>query len=98
MSIQKLEQRLRAESSIKLKFESENPALISLTAIIDPDEKFNTEDKLSQINTLQQLTHVASHGFLQKGTDLNFFFFFFFFCIFQYLYISYLRYINKVSS
>jgi carbonic anhydrase len=66
MSIQKLEQRLRAGSSIKLKFESENPALISLTAIIDPDEKFNTEDKLSQINTLQQLTHVASHGFLQE--------------------------------
>lgn len=38
----------------------------SFSAVIDPDEKFNVEDKLSQINTLQQLTHVASHGFLQE--------------------------------
>ncbi|CAD56250.2 Carbonic anhydrase [Caenorhabditis elegans] len=36
------------------------------SAVIDPEDKLNVEDKLSQINTLQQLENVASHGFLKE--------------------------------
>jgi len=50
---------------MKMDFSSEN-SLLKLSASIDPENKFNVEDKLSQINTLQQLTHVASHGFLRE--------------------------------
>ena len=63
-SIKKLEQRLKSDPNVKLEFAADNPLLLNFTAVIDPENKFNVEDKLSQINTLQQLTHVASHGFL----------------------------------
>ncbi|KAK6033838.1 carbonate dehydratase, partial [Cooperia oncophora] len=36
----------------------------SFEAIIDPENKWGVEDKLSQINTLQQLENIASHGFI----------------------------------
>lgn len=38
--------------------------LYSFSAIIDAEGKWNVEDRLSQINTLQQLENIASHGFL----------------------------------
>lgn len=35
-------------------------------AYIDPENKFALEDKLSQINTLHQVSNVASYGFLKE--------------------------------
>lgn len=43
--------------------------LRKFVAYIDPDNKFAIEDKLSQINTLQQLQNVASYGFLKKRLE-----------------------------
>lgn len=64
-SIKKLEKRLADKKAGPIEFVSDNP-LFSFQAIIDPDDKLNVEDKLSQINTLQQLENVASHGFLKE--------------------------------
>ena len=44
-------------------FTAETP-LRKFVAYIDPDNKFAIEDKLSQINTLQQLQNVASYGLI----------------------------------
>lgn len=63
-SIKKLEERLKSDPNTKLEFASDNPLLLRFSAVIDPENKFNVEDKLSQINTLQQLVHITSHGFL----------------------------------
>lgn len=38
-------------------------------AKIDPENKYGVEDKLSQINTLQQLTNIASHEFLREHIE-----------------------------
>lgn len=38
-------------------------------AYIDPEDQFAIEDKLSQINTLQQLQNVASYGFLKQRLE-----------------------------
>uniref|UniRef100_A0A7E4UX30 Carbonic anhydrase n=1 Tax=Panagrellus redivivus TaxID=6233 RepID=A0A7E4UX30_PANRE len=65
-SIQKLERRLKSEPGLELQFTAENALLLDFKAKIDPEDKFNIEDKLSQINTLQQLVHIASHGFLHE--------------------------------
>lgn len=51
-----------------LTFTAETP-LRKFIAYIDPDNKFAIEDKLSQINTLQQLQNVASYGFLKKRLE-----------------------------
>lgn len=51
-----------------LVFQAETP-LRKFVAYIDPDNKFNLEDKLSQINTLQQLQNIASYGFLKKRLE-----------------------------
>ena len=40
-------------------------------AYIDPENKFTLEDKLSQINTLQQLQNIASYGFLKKRLETH---------------------------
>jgi len=64
-SVKKLEERLERADGMKIKFESDD-GTFSLTAQIDPEDAFGVEDKLSQINTLQQLTNVASHGFLKE--------------------------------
>lgn len=53
-----------------LTFTAETP-LRKFVAYIDPDNKFAVEDKLSQINTLQQLQNVASYGFLKKRLEQN---------------------------
>ncbi|CAD7092975.1 unnamed protein product [Hermetia illucens] len=49
-------------------FSSETP-LRKFVAYIDPENKFAIEDKLSQINTLQQLSNVASYGFLKHRLE-----------------------------
>lgn len=51
-----------------LTFSSETP-LRKFVAYIDPENNFSNEDKLSQINTLQQLSNVASYGFLKKRLE-----------------------------
>lgn len=54
-------------------FSSETPTR-KFVAYIDPDNEFAIEDKLSQINTLQQLSNIASYGFLRdrlKNHDLH---------------------------
>jgi carbonic anhydrase len=40
-------------------------------AYIDPDNKFAIEDKLSQINTLQQMQNIASYGFLKRRLETH---------------------------
>ncbi|XP_012275169.1 beta carbonic anhydrase 1 [Orussus abietinus] len=49
-------------------FQAETP-LRKFVAYIDPEDKYPVEDKLSQINTLQQLQNVASYGFLKKRLE-----------------------------
>ncbi|XP_053960040.1 beta carbonic anhydrase 1 [Anastrepha ludens] len=49
-------------------FSSETP-LRRFVAYIDPEDKFAMEDKLSQIHTLQQLSNVASYGFLKPRLE-----------------------------
>ncbi|KAI6175899.1 hypothetical protein M3Y97_00740700 [Aphelenchoides bicaudatus] len=49
----------------KLQFFAEDPQLLNFTAYIDPNNEFGIEDRLSQINALQQIVHIASHGFIQ---------------------------------
>lgn len=51
-----------------LTFTSETPNR-KFVAYIDPDNNFAMEDKLSQINTLQQLSNVASYGFLKQRLE-----------------------------
>lgn len=51
-----------------LTFSAETP-LRKFVAYIDPDNKFAIEDKLSQINTLQQLQNIASYGMLKKRLE-----------------------------
>ncbi|CAG7730563.1 unnamed protein product, partial [Allacma fusca] len=47
-----------------LLFEGETP-LRKFVAYIDPENKFTIEDKLSQVNCLQQLQNIASYGFMR---------------------------------
>lgn len=51
-----------------LLFQAETP-LRKFVAYIDPENQFSIEDKLSQINTLQQLQNIASYGFLKKRLE-----------------------------
>lgn len=64
----------KAEGTEKpMVFSSETPTR-KFVAYIDPDNEFAIEDKLSQINTLQQLSNIASYGFLRdrlKNHDLH---------------------------
>ncbi|ENN75223.1 beta carbonic anhydrase 1 [Dendroctonus ponderosae] len=53
-----------------LLFQGETP-LRKFAAYIDPEKKFSIEDRLSQINTLQQLQNIASYGFLKKRLERN---------------------------
>lgn len=64
-SLKKLQDRLANESAGPLEYIASNP-LFSFSAHIDPENMWGVEDKLSQINTLQQLENIASHGFLQE--------------------------------
>lgn len=49
-------------------FSSETP-LRRFVAYIDQEHKFAIEDKLSQINTLQQMSNIASYGFLKARLE-----------------------------
>ncbi|XP_049286608.1 beta carbonic anhydrase 1 [Anopheles funestus] len=49
-------------------FSSETP-LRKFVAYIDPENNFAIEDKLSQVNTLQQIENVASYGFLKRRLE-----------------------------
>lgn len=51
-------------------FQAETP-LRKFIAYIDPEMKFSVQDRLSQINTLQQLQNIASYGFLKKRLESN---------------------------
>ncbi|CAG9771161.1 unnamed protein product [Ceutorhynchus assimilis] len=51
-----------------LTFQGETP-LRKFVAYIDPEKQFSIEDRLSQINTLQQLQNIASYGFLRKRLE-----------------------------
>lgn len=64
-SVQRLQQLQSGGPQTELEFASEN-GLMKFTAKIDPENRLGVEDKLSQINTLQQLTNIASHEFLRE--------------------------------
>lgn len=51
-----------------LVFSSETP-LRRFVAYIDPENHFAIEDKLSQINTLEQMSNIASYGFLKSRLE-----------------------------
>lgn len=53
-----------------LMFSSETPSR-RFVAYIDPENEFAIEDKLSQINTLEQLSNIASYGFLKDSLQKN---------------------------
>lgn len=63
-SVKRLNERLHEGGKI-MKFESETVPSESFEAVVDPFDKLAVEDKLSQINVLQQLVNVSSHEFLQ---------------------------------
>ncbi|XP_023014099.1 carbonic anhydrase beta [Leptinotarsa decemlineata] len=67
-SLEKFQQLEVTDYSKPLIFQAETP-LRKFVAYIDPENKFNIEDKLSQINTLQQLQNIASYGFLKKRLE-----------------------------
>ncbi|GAB6027748.1 hypothetical protein CHUAL_001986 [Chamberlinius hualienensis] len=51
-----------------LTFQAETP-MKKFVAYVDVDNRFNMTDKLSQINCLQQLQHIASYPFLRQGLE-----------------------------
>lgn len=67
-SLEKFQQLEITDYSKPLIFQAETP-LRKFVAYIDPENKFTNEDKLSQINTLQQLQNIASYGFLKKRLE-----------------------------
>lgn len=67
-SLEKFQQLQVTDYSKPLIFQAETP-LRKFVAYIDPENKFNIDDKLSQINTLQQLQNIASYGFLKKRLE-----------------------------
>lgn len=51
-----------------MEFSSEIPQR-RFVAYIDPEDHFSITDKLSQINTLQQVENIASYSFLKPGLE-----------------------------
>ncbi|CAD6194288.1 unnamed protein product [Caenorhabditis auriculariae] len=64
-SIKKLNERLH-KGAAKMTFNCEMSPNQSFEAIIDPMDRLPVEDKLSQVNVLQQLVNIASHSFLSE--------------------------------
>ncbi|CEF71539.1 Carbonic anhydrase family-containing protein [Strongyloides ratti] len=62
-SLKKLEMRENDGPNVPLKFENDDQKFC-FYAYIDKENKLNIEDKLSQINTLQQVLNIASHEFM----------------------------------
>lgn len=69
-SLEKFQQLQLTDFSKPLLFQAETP-IRKFVAYIDPDNKFAFEDKLSQVNTLQQMQNIASYGFLKKRLETN---------------------------
>lgn len=67
-SLDKFQQLELTDYTQPLLFQAETP-LRKFVAYIDPENHFSIEDKLSQINTLQQLQNIASYGFLKKRLE-----------------------------
>lgn len=67
-SLDKFEQLELTGFSQPLLFQAETP-MRKCVAYIDPENNFSIEDKLSQINTLQQLQNIASYGFLKQRLE-----------------------------
>lgn len=67
-SLDKFQEWHDAGMTEPLIFSSETP-LRRFVAYIDQEHKFAIEDKLSQINTLQQMSNVASYGFLKARLE-----------------------------
>lgn len=67
-SLDKFQEWHDAGMTDPLIFSSETP-LRRFVAYIDQEHKFAIEDKLSQINTLQQMSNVASYGFLKARLE-----------------------------
>lgn len=67
-SLDKFQQLELTDYSKPLIFQAETP-LRKFVAYIDPENQFSIEDKLSQINTLQQLQNIASYGFLKQRLE-----------------------------
>jgi len=65
-SLKKFEQLEKCGFKEPLTFPMEGP-FKQFVAYIDPDNRFNLTDKLSQLNTLQQLQHVASYSFIHNA-------------------------------
>ncbi|XP_026323334.1 beta carbonic anhydrase 1 isoform X1 [Hyposmocoma kahamanoa] len=59
---------MNGDFSKPMLFSAETPHR-KFVAYIDPDNTFCIEDKLSQVNTLQQLQNVASYGILKKRLE-----------------------------
>ncbi|XP_045472083.1 beta carbonic anhydrase 1 [Harmonia axyridis] len=69
-SLEKFQQLEIGDFTNPLIFQAETP-MRKFVAYIDPDNQFTLEDKLSQINTLQQLQNIASYGFLKKRLETH---------------------------
>ncbi|KAJ8933724.1 hypothetical protein NQ314_013854 [Rhamnusium bicolor] len=67
-SLEKFQQLELTDYGKPLIFQAETP-LRKFVAYIDPENNFTVEDKLSQINTLQQVQNIASYGFLKKRLE-----------------------------
>lgn len=69
-SLEKFKHLMEVGLDKPLTFTAETP-LRKFVAYIDPENKFSIEDKLSQINCLQQLQNIASYGFLKPRLEQN---------------------------
>lgn len=67
-SLEKYEQLEESGFNTPLIFQAETP-LRRISAYIDLGNKFSVTDKLSQINTLQQIQNIASYDFLKKRLE-----------------------------
>ncbi|KAI0233246.1 Beta carbonic anhydrase 1 [Lamellibrachia satsuma] len=69
-SVKKYRQLEAAGGVGPITFEAENTSK-RFTAFIDRDNQFAPVDKFSQVNTLQQLENIVSHGFMKEhlGSD-----------------------------
>ncbi|KAK4304263.1 hypothetical protein Pmani_023781 [Petrolisthes manimaculis] len=65
-SIVKFAQLEVSDFQAPLVFQAETP-MRRFVAYIDPENRFTVEDKLSQVNTLQQLQNIASYNFMREG-------------------------------
>lgn len=70
-SISKLNEALQTIGKQPLKFQSRVHSQLDFEAYIDPLNKLAVEDKLSQINVLQQLLNIGSHSILRPYFNDN---------------------------